>query len=220
MNTIPTRKCTLPGMVSPGAHPGARPGVGACRQVTPTRDSVALLGDFNAHVGSDSVTWRGVIGRNSLPNLNPGGVLDFFASHSLSITNTMFKHKEVHMCTWHQDALGQRSMIDFTVISSDRLRRGKQFSTNTVYSGGGELLTLTGDIVGRWQGVVEIRPEYLKSLAIVGLSWLTCLCSIAWQSERVPLDWQTGVGSPYSKRGTGGYFQWGHTPQPPWGSLF
>ena len=109
------------------------------------------------------------------------------------------------------------------------LRRGKQSSTNTVYSGGGELLTSTGDIIGQWKayfedllnstdtpsieeaeagdsevdsfitqvevtevvqdllsgkapGMDEIRPEYLKPLDVVWLSWLTCLCSIAWQS--------------------------------------
>ncbi|KAI3360065.1 hypothetical protein L3Q82_013861 [Scortum barcoo] len=32
-----------------------------------------------------------------------------------------------------------------------RLRRGKQYSANTVYSAGGELLTSTEDIVGRWK---------------------------------------------------------------------
>ncbi len=32
-----------------------------------------------------------------------------------------------------------------------RLRRGKQCFTNTVYSAGGELLTSTGDVVGRWK---------------------------------------------------------------------
>ena len=35
------------------------------------------------------------------------------------------------------------------------LRQGKQSSTNTVYSGGGELLTSTGDIVGRWKEYFE-----------------------------------------------------------------
>ena len=37
-----------------------------------------------------------------MPNLNPNGVqlLDFFVSHSLSITNTISIHKIVHKCIW------------------------------------------------------------------------------------------------------------------------
>ena len=82
---------------------------------------------YIALVGKDSKTWRGVIGRNKLPDLNRSGVqsLNACARNSLSIT-------------LHQDILGGQSMIDFVVASSDlqlyvldtRVKRGAELSTD------------------------------------------------------------------------------------------
>ena len=53
---------------------------------------------------------------------------------------------------------------------------------------------------GKDPGVDEVRPEFLKALDVVELSWLTRLCNIAWTSGTVPLDWQIGMVVPLFKK--------------------
>ena len=54
---------------------------------------------------------------------------------------------------------------------------------------------------GKVLDVDEVRPEFLKALDVVGLSWLTRLCNIEWTVGTVPLDWQIGVLVPLFKKG-------------------
>ena len=103
-------------------------------------ESLVLLGDFNAHVGIDNGTWKGVIGQRGDPDINKNGrcLLQFCATNRLCIMNTFFQHKRIHKYTWYRDSLGQRSLIDFCIVSADlfstvsdvRVKRGAELSTD------------------------------------------------------------------------------------------
>src|SRR5699024_43640 len=103
-------------------------------------DSLILMGNFNAHVGNDTETWNGVIGRNGDAHVNRSGelLLEFCASNALSIMNTYFQHKDIHKFTWYRDSLAQRSIIDFVIVSPElkrsvvdvRVKRGAELSTD------------------------------------------------------------------------------------------
>ena len=52
------------------------------------------------------------------------------------------------------------------ILSNRQLRRGKQCLTDTVYWGGGMLLTLTGDVVRWWKEYFEdlLNPTSTSSI--------------------------------------------------------
>ena len=73
-------------------------------RVSPTESTVPM-GNFNAHVRTDTDTWKGVIEKHGITGLNENGryLLQLCCSNGLRIMNTFFQHRKVHKYT-----LGQR----------------------------------------------------------------------------------------------------------------
>ncbi|XP_049779285.1 craniofacial development protein 2-like [Schistocerca cancellata] len=63
------------------------------------KDSVLLMGDFNARIGNRTEGYEKVMGKfgeDMEANRNEKQLLDFCASMGLVITNSFFKHKNIH----------------------------------------------------------------------------------------------------------------------------
>ena len=111
----------------------------ALLRVSHTKSTV-LTRNFNAHVGIDTDTWKGMIGKHGVTGLNEDGkyLLKFCCSNGLCIMNTFLQHRVVHKYTWYQSSIGQKSLIDFCIVSSDlfsdvldvRVKRGAELSTD------------------------------------------------------------------------------------------
>ena len=86
----------------------------ALLQVSPT-ESTVLMGDFNAHVGTDTDTWKGMIKKQKVTGLNENEryLLQLCCSNRLQIMNTFFKHKEIYKYTWYRRSINQKSLIYF-----------------------------------------------------------------------------------------------------------
>ena len=107
----------------------------ALLRVSPT-ESTVLMGD----VGTDTDTWKGVIGKHRVTGLNENGRywLQLCCSNGLRIRNTFFELREVLKYTWYRPSMDQKSLIDFCIVSSDlfsdvldvRVKRGAELSTD------------------------------------------------------------------------------------------
>ncbi|KAK3506480.1 hypothetical protein QTP70_001621, partial [Hemibagrus guttatus] len=90
----------------------------------------------------------------------------------------MFKHKGAHQYTWHQDTLGQRSMIDLVVVSSDlwphvldtRVKRGAELSTDHhLVVSWNRLRRRMPDRLGRPKRTVRVCWEHLAYPSVRGV---------------------------------------------------
>jgi len=95
----------------------------ALLRVSPS-ESTILMGDFNAHIHTDTETWKGVIERYGVPGLNENGryLLQLCCSNGLRIMNTFFstqRRSQVYRGNCYRPCMEQKSMIDFCNVSAD-----------------------------------------------------------------------------------------------------
>ena len=87
----------------------------------PSSDLLLLLGDFNARVGCSDTNgelWRGIRGRYGIGAGNEAGdrLLEFCAVNQLTVMNTWFAKKDIHLATWQHPATRQQYMIDYVLM--------------------------------------------------------------------------------------------------------
>ena len=93
----------------------------------PASDKLVLLGDFNARVGYDSLTWSPVLGQFGRGNSNENGnlLLCFCSELDLAIANTYFKHQENLIFSWTHPRSKRPHLIDYIIVKRKDLQDTK-----------------------------------------------------------------------------------------------
>ena len=70
-----------------------------------------LMGDFNANVGTDEHTWKGVIGKHEVTGLSENGryLLQLCCSNGLCIMYTFCQQRVFHKYAWYRPSMNQKS---------------------------------------------------------------------------------------------------------------
>ena len=81
-----------------------------------------------------------MIGRHGVAGVNENGryLLQLCCDNGLRIMNTFFQHRDIHKYMWNRPSMGQKSFIDFCIVSAGlfssvldvRVKRGAELSTD------------------------------------------------------------------------------------------
>ena len=84
----------------------------------PKADKLIILGEFNARVSSDNVSWDGVIGEYGVGHCNSNGflLLQTCAEHELLITNKVFRLPTRNRMSWMHPRSKHWHLINYVVI--------------------------------------------------------------------------------------------------------
>ena len=79
----------------------------------PSRNSVFIMGDFNARVGGLHSTYPNCVGKHTIGSNNSRGerLASFCSANNLYITNTFFQKRRLH--TWNHPNGKSKGQIDF-----------------------------------------------------------------------------------------------------------
>ncbi|KAK3796976.1 hypothetical protein RRG08_015842 [Elysia crispata] len=93
----------------------------------PRKDVNIIMGDANAKVGSDNISYEEIMGKQGLGVMNDNGerFADFCSLNDLVIGGTIFPHKDIHKVTWVSPDGGTENQIDHICISR-KFRRSLQ----------------------------------------------------------------------------------------------
>ena len=97
--------------------------LGEMVQEIPKNDVMMIMGDFNAHVASNSGS--NVIGKFCLDKKTNGNgerLIAFCAMNDLKIMNTWFRKKRIHQGTWQHPATKSWHMIDLVLVNKKYCR--------------------------------------------------------------------------------------------------
>ena len=107
----------------------------------PASDVGLILGDFNAQLGSDHSSWKGIIGRHSFfsedgPTDNGLRLLSFSCDHHLAVASSFFQQRRRHKVTWrHLNQASKDTCIDHILISSRHLSSVQRARSHRVHFG-------------------------------------------------------------------------------------
>ena len=90
-------------------------------ELTPTKDVLFIIGDWNAKVGSQEIP--GITGKFGLGVRNEVGqrLTKFCQENALVIANTLFQQRKRRLYTWTSPDAQHRNQIDF-ILCSQRWR--------------------------------------------------------------------------------------------------